>query len=233
MDWSQPIDYYCERVGASLGAEPLNLVSNAAFFVALVLAVRQWRRLVPRPWPRVGAVMFALLAAIGVGSSLFHSFANRWAELADVIPIGLFVLVAWGVVMRSGFGWSVRGLVVGYIFLATASAAGFLLPAPWFNGSNGYFGAAATLGFACFWAHRGGLPAWRRLAGALVVFAMALLLRSIDLAVCDSLPIGSHFLWHIGVAGVAYQLMMVTAVLGGGPRARGREDGRDVGERAS
>ena len=34
-------------------------------------------------------IMFVLL--IGIGSGLFHTLANRWSALADVIPITLFI----------------------------------------------------------------------------------------------------------------------------------------------
>ena len=36
--------------------------------------------------------MVIFLATIGLGSALFHSFAQRWAAVVDVTPILLFVL---------------------------------------------------------------------------------------------------------------------------------------------
>ena len=67
-------------------AEPVNLVSNGAF---LVMAYWLW----PRAQPGSGArTLVILLAAIGLGSALFHSVAQRWAAVVDVTPILLFVL---------------------------------------------------------------------------------------------------------------------------------------------
>jgi len=40
MDWFAPIDAYCERLGPGLLAEPLNALSNAAFFIAALWAAR-------------------------------------------------------------------------------------------------------------------------------------------------------------------------------------------------
>ena len=37
MNWSEPLNLYCERLGPGLWAEPLNAVSNAAFFIAAAL----------------------------------------------------------------------------------------------------------------------------------------------------------------------------------------------------
>jgi hypothetical protein len=38
MNWTQAVDIYCERLGPGLWAEPLNAVTNVAFFVAAWLA---------------------------------------------------------------------------------------------------------------------------------------------------------------------------------------------------
>lgn len=82
------IDVYCERLGPGLLAEPLNAVSNLAFFVATFCAWRLARR------EHVSGVapfiLLVLLMLIGIGSSLFHTFATRWAGLSDTLPILLF-----------------------------------------------------------------------------------------------------------------------------------------------
>ncbi|MDX1729893.1 MAG: ceramidase domain-containing protein, partial [Aurantimonas coralicida] len=87
MDWTQPIDAYCERLGAGFWAEPLNAVSNLAFLVAAGLKL--WRRTGRRDRPV--CLLAGLVAIIGIGSFLFHTFANRWSSLADVLPIALFI----------------------------------------------------------------------------------------------------------------------------------------------
>ena len=73
MDWTATIDGYCERTGAGLWSEPLNAATNAAFLVA---ALVMWRRTEGGRAP-VEAALVALLALIGVGSALFHTFAAR------------------------------------------------------------------------------------------------------------------------------------------------------------
>ena len=42
MDWSTPIDLYCERTDASLWAEPANALTNTAFLVAASAAFLAW-----------------------------------------------------------------------------------------------------------------------------------------------------------------------------------------------
>ena len=77
MDWSQTIDAYCERTDASFWSEPLNAVTNLAF---LITALVSWQRVRGERLPLAG-LLCALLAMIGIGSFLFHTFATRWAAL--------------------------------------------------------------------------------------------------------------------------------------------------------
>jgi hypothetical protein len=206
MDWTSAIDIYCERTSAGFWAEPLNAWSNLSFPAAAcgatVLAGR-----------RGGAsaaywVLVVLAALVGVGSFLFHTFANVWSQIADIVPIWSFVavasLVAAGRIagLRPG-AFVLAGSVVTVSFIAAYLAAthprGSAAPAAAdpLNGSGQYLPALAALaGFAGLAALRR-LPIRRRLSTATLVFAAALVFRSIDLRVCAELPAGTHFLWHL------------------------------------
>ena len=109
MDWFSAVNGYCERGGPGLWAEPLNAVSNAAFLVA---AWAGWR-LARERRDRGGQALALILAAIGIGSTLFHTVAQVWAGLVDVLPIQIFILVylalaVWGLIdwrRALGAGW--------------------------------------------------------------------------------------------------------------------------------
>ena len=89
MEWHQSIDSYCERLSPDYWAEPINAVTNLAFLVAAgVMAWRLWGARLPLAWAMVG-----VLAVIGIGSFLFHTHGTVWSALADVVPIGGFVLL--------------------------------------------------------------------------------------------------------------------------------------------
>ena len=113
---------YCERAqDPSFWAEPLNAVTNAAFLIAaavcLVIALRARRADGPVLW------LIAVMAAIGVGSFLFHTYAETWAALADVIPIGIFILSFFVLSMRcfAGLSWGRSFLMmVGFIVALVA-----------------------------------------------------------------------------------------------------------------
>src|SRR5258708_15060926 len=93
MDWSAPIDLYCERTDTSFWAEPANALTNAAFLIAAAAAFWLWRRQSAsdrsRDWPALALIV--VVVAVGLGSFAFHTLATRGAELADVIPIAVFI----------------------------------------------------------------------------------------------------------------------------------------------
>jgi hypothetical protein len=44
MNWSEPVNFYCERASAAFWAEPVNALTNAGFLVAALAAFVEWRR---------------------------------------------------------------------------------------------------------------------------------------------------------------------------------------------
>lgn len=227
MDWLQAIDIYCERTSPAFWAEPANAVSNAAFLLAAIHGWRLWSRAGVRDGPALALIV--LVAIIGVGSFLFHTFANRWSLLADVIPIQLFMLGMFGIMLHRLLHWPLLAVVPG---TAAFLACGLLTPrlAPVIGLGEG---ADAALGYGTGLAAMlvlGGwavlaLPALRGRAGwtllaAAAVFALSLTLRQIDQRVCDELPLGTHFLWHLLNAVTLGLLLAATIRLGPAKDAR-------------
>ncbi|GJD94090.1 ceramidase domain-containing protein [Methylobacterium iners] len=219
--WFAPIRAYCERADAGFWAEPLNAVSNGAFLIAAAAAARQERRAEPRD---PAALALALLVAIvGIGSFLFHTFAVRWSLLADVIPIAMFIYAYFFLAMRRFFGLgTAAALAVTLLFLAFNAGLEPALDAligrsvnALSNGSIGYAPAAlALLGVGAGLLLPQGCalgPARRRAGLALIavaaLFTVSLGFRTADAALCPRLPAGTHFLWHILNAAVLYALI--------------------------
>src|SRR5512144_698817 len=99
--WYTPVDGYCERVSDGFWAEPLNALTNAAFLIAAVVAF-VWTRRAERC--DLGLeLLIGITAVIGLGSFLFHTLATRWAAIADIVPILLFIVVYLGLVARRFF----------------------------------------------------------------------------------------------------------------------------------
>jgi hypothetical protein len=201
-DWTAPIDAYCERLDASFWAEPVNALSNLSFLLAAFYGLRRWAG---DGRADVGVLVLALLAgAIGVGSFLFHTVATRWAALADVVPIGLFIVAGIHLALRRVAGIGVLPAALGlavYVLVAIATpivwrTLGPEGPDP-LNGSAGYLPALAALaglGLAGRARRVAGAPA---LLAAAAVLAVSLVFRTLDQRVCETIPLGSHFLWHL------------------------------------
>ena len=199
MGWNTAIDAYCERVDPSFWAEPVNAFTNFAFLLAAGVAFRAARR-EDRIDPAIG-LLVALMVAIGIGSFLFHTVATRWAALADTTPITLFILTYFVLIMRRGFGlrW-LWALAFGLAFLPASAAIQVLaraLVGGLLGGSTGYLPALLALlvcGGLLLWQ---GWPGGRGLLLGAALFAVSLTFRTLDRPLCDLLPLGTHFVWHL------------------------------------
>ncbi|WP_137390604.1 hypothetical protein [Rhodoligotrophos defluvii] len=208
MDWFAPVDLYCERLAPGLWAEPLNVLSNLAFFIAAVLAARH-------AWQGVNArndgflwLLIILVAVIGAGSTAFHLVGTRWAMLADVVPITLFIYMFFLFAMRRflGLDWP-AALLTTALFFGASWIFGESLPRGFMNGSGSYLPAFfAMAGVGALLIHRDH-PAGHWFAGAGGVFLISLTFRTIDQAICPILPIGVHYMWHILNSLVLYLLL--------------------------
>jgi hypothetical protein len=182
------LDLYCERLGPGLLAEPLNAITNGAFLVAA------WRLASLARGDR-GVLALAVLAlAIGVGSSLFHTFATGWALAADVLPILLFQLLFLLLYLRRRAGLALApaaGLCLAFL-LACLAGRGF--PGV-LNGSLAYAPTLAVLALLAW--HQLRREQSTLLLAATGLFSLSLLLRSVDNALCPLFPIGTHLFWHL------------------------------------
>ncbi|THH35842.1 hypothetical protein E4Z66_12240 [Aliishimia ponticola] len=193
MDWNRQIDGYCERIDFSFWSEPVNAITNAGFVVA---AAWMWQRCAGVTMARVLCV---ILFTIGIGSFLFHSYATQWAALADVVPIGVFILLYLFLVNRD-----VVGMKGWQALLATAlffPYAALLVPVldriPFLRVSDFYWTVPILL-FVYGALLRKRVPQTARglVIGGLIL-CVSISLRSVDEALCDHVPIGTHFLWHV------------------------------------
>ena len=188
------IDLYCERLGPGLWAEPVNALTNVTFLVA---AVASWQ-LARRSHALTGSVaaLITLMGMVGIGSALFHTFATTWARVLDVTPISLFqLLFLWlylrrvGLVRQTYTAAAVAGLLI-------ASLIGRVVPhgIEW---SLQYVPALFLLVGLGIYHSRTQKREPLALLAAAGVFVLSLSFRTVDEDVCSSIPVGTHFLWHL------------------------------------
>ena len=220
---------YCERgTSEALWAEPINVISNAGFFLAALIF---WQLLLWRPPEKRSAdhyLFVALVFAICFGSIAFHVYADQASALADVIPIGVFMLVYLGFALNRFLtvppGWTVF-LVVLFAGLTAAATqihcwdggVGFASAAPdgakvCMNGSVGYLPALGALIVVSMLLMERRHKAAPYVLAATLIFMVSILLRSLDMAYCGSIVVegrdtGTHFIWHLLNALVLFLLM--------------------------
>lgn len=192
---SDYIDIYCERVAPGLWAEPLNAATNLSFIIAAVFAYKFAKE--RDALTQHSVLLILLMCAIGVGSTLFHTFATKLTQLSDVLPI-LFYQIAfiWFYslnAIRLGL-MKTAGLFIVFMVMTVLSE---MAPSHILNGSLGYAPSITfLLGFG-IWHYKTKQQEPFVLLFAGLIFAVSLTFRSIDMAVCETLVIGTHFLWHV------------------------------------
>lgn len=195
MEWTRYIDGYCERTDPSYWSEPVNAVTNAAFLIA---AFVMWRRTQGLGLAYAPGLI-AVLVMIGVGSYLFHTYAQVWAAMADTTPILFFILLYVFVATRRFLempAWIALGVTVLFIPYG-AVVGGLFAMMPFFAISSFYWPIPILiLAYAVLLAFRKPVTA-RGLAIGAVLLIVSLMFRSLDESVCASVPLGTHFMWHI------------------------------------
>lgn len=202
MNWDLPIDIYCERTSPTLLAEPVNLLTNTAFYISAYfgyLLVRKTNQ--SDSDKRELFILVILIFFIGTGSSLFHSFAKPWAEILDIIPIGLFIVYYWYCMQKKLFHQT-NVHAVGCVFVTSLFASAIIILLPPLPILKAYLlplGVLLGLGIT-FLKKYGDFLILKITA----LFALSLTFRSIDEPLCQYLPLGTHFLWHLCNALILY-----------------------------
>lgn len=207
---------YCETPEEITGifpVEPANAISSGVIVLfgiaALVLTIRRAPRAIEL------YVLCVLLMVNGVGSILWHGLRERWALALDVTPALIFLLlmaIIWA--RRVAPWWQVGAAGVAYFAVTFALRQvdlGIRLPGRWAAMAIPIVITASWLIARSYAISRtaavtGGL--------ALVSALAALTFRTIDNAACETVPMGTHFLWHIFLSAAAFLSFWTIVTLG-------------------
>lgn len=212
----EPLDLYCERTDAGLMSEPLNFASNFAFYLAAARIVHL-RRSLRSPLHRGELKILAWLAMlVGTGSAFFHSWATRLSQIADVVPIAIFVAASLFFYVRNLYreGVALRAplMIAGLSLTLPVALAKLLGFADALAKGESYLGIAPTLIVFALYER---IPERRsRLFLAAALFVCAFTFRTLDMYICDIFPSGSHFMWHVLTTLSAYLMASIQAVTG-------------------
>lgn len=198
---------YCEQQLGWVAGQPINIISNALFLIFAVIAYRQFSRYkVASGYLKFLAL---LLGVVGVGSATFHYFYNFHTILFDSIPIYIFMIAALGYWVRlltksKAIAFSASTAFVGIQLLLSV-----LVPSSFANGSIRHIVAFLFLLILGLFTLRKYPDIVRPFGLAISMYVLAIVARSIDIAACEGLYIGTHFLWHIFAALAGYLVIVI------------------------
>lgn len=192
---------YCEQLLHS-DIEPVNALTNLAFVLFALLAFYKLRN-------ERGVMKFilpSLLLLIGVGSAWWHTEHSTWGDMADTLSIVIFASVV-SILLLYKLLESKGKVVLAFVPLLVLALAAEQLP--YFNGSLPYIVLLVGLIVAGVF-HVKKFPGSRNLViASIFTFALAIIFRSLDMRVCSQFTTGTHFLWHILVALLGYELILL------------------------
>ncbi|MDZ4867865.1 MAG: ceramidase domain-containing protein [Alphaproteobacteria bacterium] len=197
---------YCETPATITGifpVEPANAISSGVIvlfgIVALILVIQRSPRAIEL------YVACALLMLNGLGSILWHGLRTRWALTFDVLPAVVFVLLValiWA--RRVGPWWQVAA--IGGALVLAPVAVQFLELGSRFPLRFGVVAFVIVALALLLIARSYAVSRAAALTGTAAVLSAltALTFRSIDSMACESIGLGTHFLWHMFLSGGAF-----------------------------
>ncbi|MGI9316590.1 MAG: ceramidase domain-containing protein [bacterium] len=188
------VDLYCERVDSGFWAEPVNALTNIGFVIAAWFI---WRIAVRgRVHSSSIAAMTGMIAAIGIGSFLFHTMATPFTRWLDIIPIFLFQLLYIGFYTRRIINLPVAVIGILLVVFLGGSVYGRQFPDV-INGSLIYAPALLVIFTLGLYHYQNQKAERSLLLVAASLFLLSIFFRSIDNMICSQFALGTHFLWHI------------------------------------
>ncbi len=202
---------YCETALNTLGTFPAEPVNAITSFVPAILGVLALHYLIRHRHTDTLAYTLAILTILtGLGSVAWHAYRTQFTLVIDAVPGLIYFLLlafAWAYYVGNRYvAIGLAALLAGMIlftppvarqenlilFIAVIVAlAAALVIATWFRRPEAFKFGLLAVGSGI-------------LAGTL---------RTLDLSVCDTIPVGIHFFWHIFLGIAAYAGVRLVLIL--------------------
>jgi hypothetical protein len=191
--------YYCERNSIETFAEPLNALSNVAFVLCGIIFFLR-KGMIKNPLPY--SVIF-----IGFSSFLFHYIPTRFYSTLDVFSILLFVVLYNTLLTKNILNYSFfKSALSSIILILMSFLLGILFSKTIISTSSFYLGLLSYMIYIAFLLKKASNIKYFLIA--IILFSISLIVRSIDIYLCDLISFGTHFVWHILNSLVIYFLIL-------------------------
>ncbi|MBS0002937.1 MAG: ceramidase domain-containing protein [Thioalkalivibrio sp.] len=198
---------YCERTEPGWFAEPLNTVTGLAYLVA---SWQAWKQLEPARWQEEWDLhlLAGLIALVGVSSMLLHASGAAWLVWPAVTAVAAFAAAYWSAFLFRVPRFRLMGLAVTWLLTLGGLLLFYLLvPGAMAGSSLSYLPVLIALLAAIVLAGRVDRRLSRDLVLAAILFGFALVVRALDLVLCEWAVVGTHWLWHLLTAGLLFVLV--------------------------
>lgn len=208
---------YCETALNPLATFPAEPVNTITSFVPAILGLLALVFLIRNQHKNPVAYTLAVLTILtGLGSVAWHSMRTELTLWIDWLPGAIYFMVFvffWSYYAASRY----LSVALGLLLLVLV----FFVPFPVIQQYRLMIPAALLLiafglVFAT-WYRRRAAFGWA--LGMVAAAIVAITLRTLDLYVCDIIPVGTHFFWHIFLGMAAYAGVRVIVHLRPDPEA--------------
>jgi hypothetical protein len=199
----------CERAAPGILQEPLNTLTNLGFLIAAFFIYKLYRNNpdyeAKKLWDIY--VLNILMVCIGIASISFHTAPSYYTEIADTAFIVIFIVVYFTSAMFRIINlkkYPVLICMMAFVFTTKALVSYFPNA---LNDSVAYLSSMAAIIFIAFYLNLKRRAAATAFMMASIIGCVSLFFRVVDKEVCDVVPTGTHFLWHIFNSILIYILM--------------------------
>ena len=209
MNLSQSIDIYCERTSPEIFSEPINFITNVAFWITFFLLLKKHNK---KHYEYEGIriysfILIVLVFLIGTGSFLFHLFGNLWSLLADTVPIMIFILLYLYLAVRY---YLKKTLAVSAFAIFLFLILNYSLSYFGIQEISSYLMALFSMLIISYITYRENkLDISYGLLLSSIIFIISLGFRQLDLYACTQFSLGTHWIWHILNSILLYTLVVL------------------------
>lgn len=190
---------YCENLQNAIVSQPVNIISNLAFFVAALILFFELKN--KNKGTLQLKIFIILIGLIGIGSIIWHIYPNDITIYFDVFPIVLFSLIfAYYLILKitgnKKYAKIGLGALLIYISICSIILRNYF-HSKFVNGAYEYLLLILLFVMILIYCYFKKSPLFKYLLILSILFTVALFFRQIDLIICGHRRSGTHFLWHI------------------------------------
>ena len=204
-----PAINYCESVSSSLGIQPFNVFSNLFYLISALGLFLFWK--VDGRQRLLIASLISLL--IAVFSTVYHIYLTKETLLFDVLGIAAFISFTMTLIASRMLGFSnVAAIFATLSLLVLSGLFSKFLEVPFNKGVSAFFPSLFVLVGLCFYFYGRSERLYKRFLEISFIMLGAIIFKAIDIlpVVCETMPMGTHAIWHGLTAMVLVRLSTMT-----------------------